>query len=136
MVAFSKVNAFVDELGKGTHVFGGTPDTLKLGLTNTDPTASGTTFSGLTTGGGYTSPGTTITITSWSQTSGVGKLVLADVTFTSSGSIGPFRYAVIHNNSKSDKIIGYYDYGSAVTLASTETFTVDFDPSLGALTIT
>jgi hypothetical protein len=43
---------------------------------------------------------------------------------------------VIYNDTASnDELIGWYDYGSDVTLASGETFTVDFDGSAGALTI-
>jgi len=69
----------------------------------------------------------------------VAKLILADTVFTATaGGIGPFQYAILYNTSSSaaNKIIGWYNYGSAVTLADTETFTVDFDPSTGALTIT
>jgi hypothetical protein len=43
---------------------------------------------------------------------------------------------VLYNDTATNKeLIGWWDYGSAVTLADTETFTVDFDPSAGALTI-
>jgi hypothetical protein len=52
------------------------------------------------------------------------------------GGMGPFRYAVLYNSSAGNKLVGSYDYGSSVTLAVTETFTVDFDGSLGVLTLT
>jgi hypothetical protein len=55
---------------------------------------------------------------------------------TASGAVATFRYVVIYNDTASnDELIGWYDYGSDVTLASGETFTVDFDSSNGALTI-
>ena len=75
------------------------------------------------------------TFSTGAQTSGTYKLVLQDVTFTASGgSIGPFRYAVIYNDSATspaDALVGFYDYGSSVTLNSGESFTTDFDDTNG-----
>ena len=118
-------------------------DTLKVLLTNTTPVATNTVKANLTeisAGNGYTAGGTAATITSSAQTSGTYKLVLGDVVFTASGgSIGPFRYAVLYNDtptSPADPLIGWYDYGSSITLADTETLTVDFDATNGVLTLT
>lgn len=138
MASFVKFNSFVEALAEKSHNLGA--DTLKVLLTNSAPSASNTVKADLTeisAGNGYTAGGTAATISSSSQTSGTYKLVLADVVFTASGgSIGPFRYAVLYNDTAtSDELIGYWDYGSSITLASTETFTVDFDPSAGVLTI-
>jgi hypothetical protein len=78
-------------------------------------------------------------VSSSAQTTGTYKLVLADVVFTAAGgSIGPFRYAVLYNDtptSPADPLIGWWDYGSSITLADTETFTVDFDGTNGVLQI-
>jgi hypothetical protein len=44
---------------------------------------------------------------------------------------------VLYNDTASnDELIGYWDYGAAVTLANGETFIVDFDPTNGVLTLT
>lgn len=60
--------------------------------------------------------------------------MLADVVFTASGSMGPFRYAILYDDTLTgDPLIGYWDYGSSITLASGETFTVDFDATTGVL---
>lgn len=137
MATFTKFNSFVEALAEKSHNLGS--DTLKLVLTNTAPSASNSILTDITqiaNGNGYTTGGATITTSSSAQTSGTYKLVLADVVFTATGSMGPFRYAVITNSTAaSGELIGSYDYGSSITLASTETFTIDFDASNGVLTL-
>jgi hypothetical protein len=90
-------------------------------------------------GNGYTAGGTAASVTSSAQTSGTYKLVLGDVVFTASGgSIGPFRYAVLYNDtptSPADPLIGWWDYGSALTLANGESLNWDADPTTGVLTL-
>ena len=138
MATFNKFNSFVEAVAEKSHNLGA--DTLKVMLTNSAPIASNTVKANLTdisAGNGYTAGGTAASISSSAQSSGTYKLVLADVVFTASGgSIGPFRYAVLYNDTAtSDELIGWWDYGSSITLASGETFTVDFDPTNGVLTI-
>lgn len=138
MATFTKFNSFVEALAEKTHNLGS--DTLKVMLTLTAPAATNTVKADLTeisAGNGYTAGGTAASITSSSQTSGTYKLVLGDVVFTASGgSIANFRYAVLYNDTATnDELIGYWDYGSTVTVATGETFTVDFDATNGVLTI-
>jgi hypothetical protein len=139
MAAFQKVNAFVAALAHGKHDL--SSDTLKVLLTNTVPGTAAAVRADLTEisdGNGYVSGGNTASVTSSDQTSGTYKLVLADpATFSASGgAIGPFRYAVLWNSSAANgDLIGYWDYGSSVTLADGESFTVDFSPTTGVLTL-
>ncbi len=140
MVAALKHQQFVEDVAEKIHNLGA--DTIKVLLTNTAPTAANATKSALTeisAGNGYTAGGATATISSSAQSGGTYKLVLADVVFTASGgSIGPFRYAVVYNDtptSPADPLIQSYDYGSSITLADGETFTVDFDATNGVLTL-
>lgn len=138
MAAFNKFQSFVEALAEKVHNLGA--DSLKVMLTNTAPVATNSVKANLTdisAGNGYTAGGTAATISSSAQTSGTYKLVLADVVFTAAGgSIGPFRYAVLYNDTATnDELIGWWDYGSAITLASGETFTVDFDGTNGVLTL-
>ena len=137
MASFTKFNSFVEALAEKTHNLGA--DTLKVVLTNSAPVAANTVLADITqiaNGNGYTTGGTAATISSSAQTSGTYKLVLADVTFTASGSMGPFRYAVLYNDTAtSDELIGWWDYGSSITLAASETFTVDFDATNGVLQV-
>lgn len=140
MAAFFKYNSFVLELGSGGHNL--TTATLKCALTNTAPAATDTVWAAgtqipPTNTNGYTATGNTLTGVSYTQTSGVAKLIITDTVFTASGgTLGPFRYAILYNSTASSKLIGSYDYGSSITLNNTETFTVDFDGTNGVLTIT
>lgn len=140
MATFNKYYCFVENLAEKVHNLGS--DTLKVALTNTAPTVASDTVWNTTVApapaaaNGYSAGGNTITTTSSAQTTGTYKLVLADSVFTASGgSIGPFRYVILYNSTASNAVIGYYDYGSSITLADTETFTVDFDATNGVLTL-
>lgn len=140
MATYNKFNVFVEDLAEKVHNLGS--DTLKVMLTNSAPSASNTVkanISEISAGNGYTAGGESVTISSSAQTSGTYKLVLADVVWTASGgSIGPFRYVVLYNDtptSPADPLIAWWDYGSSVTLADTETFTVDFDATSGVMTL-
>lgn len=145
MAAFNKFNIFVEDLAKAVHNFTpSTGDTLKVYLSNDTPSASldaiKADLAEITAGNGYTAGGNSATISASAQTSGTYKLILSDpTTWTATGgTIGPFRYAVLYNDStaaKTDPLIGYWDYGSAVTLAIGESFAVDFDGSTGVLTL-
>ena len=137
MATFNKFNSFVEALAEKVHNLGS--DTLKVMLTNSAPSAANTVKANITeiaAGNGYTAGGTQAAISSSAQISGTYKLVLADVVFTASGAVGPFRYAVLYNDTATnDELIAYADYGSSVSLANGETFTVDFDAVNGAIQI-
>lgn len=139
MASFNKFYPFVEALAEKVHNLGA--DTLKVMLTNTAPVATNsvkTDITEITAANGYTAGGNTAAITSSAQTTGTYKLVLGDpATWTATGgSIGPFRYAVLYNDTALSKnLIGWWDYGSSVTLADGEQFTVDFDPTTGVLTL-
>lgn len=138
MAAYQKFQSFVEALSEKVHNLGS--DTLKVALTNSAPVNTNTVLANITqisNGNGYTTGGTQATISSSAQTAGTYKLVLADVVFTASGgTIGPFRYAVLYNDTATnDELIAWVDYGSAITLNAGEIFTVDFDASNGVLQI-
>lgn len=140
MPALTKYNSFIDELSKGGHNLA--TDTFKLALTNTAPNFASDTVWNTTVApapaaaNGYPAGGNTITTTSGTTTAGVFKLVLVDTVFTATaGGIGPFRYAILYNSSKSNKLIGAYDNTVSNTLNATDTFTTDFDATNGVLTV-
>lgn len=138
MVAFNKVNSFVEALAEKVHNLGS--DTLKALLTNSAPSASNTQKSDLTeisAGNGYSAGGIALTVSASAQSGGTYKLTITDAVLTAiGGSIGPFRYVALYNDTATnDELIGWYDYGSSITLANGETFTIDFDGSAGVLTL-
>jgi hypothetical protein len=138
MATFYKFNSFVEAMAEKAHEL--ETDTLKIALSNTTLSAGMTNLAAvtqITASGGYATGGKQITVSSSSQTSGTYKLVLADLVFTATGaSMGPFRYVVLYNDtSTTDLLIGAWDYGSSITLADTETFTVDLSPTNGVLQI-
>lgn len=138
MATFNKFNSFVENLAEKVYNLGS--DTLKVALTNTSPNATNTVLANITqlaNTNGYTTGGTAASITTSAQSGGTYKLVLADVTFTATiGSIGPFQYVVLYDDTATnDELIGYYDYGTALTVTVGNSFTVDFDATAGVLTI-
>lgn len=132
MAAYNKFNNFVQYLGQKEFAFAGTPDTLKVMLTNTAPVATNSQYSDisaneLANGGGYTTGGATATIVSWTNSSGTSTLTCDNTTWTGSGAgTGSFRYAVLYD-STTGYLIGWWDYGSSISLASGDTFTVAFN---------
>lgn len=137
MATFNKVDIFVQDLAQKQHNLA--TDVLKVALTNTAPTSTSTVVTAgttdLATGGGYTAGGGTVTTTSCVQTTGIVKLLVQNLVFTATTGFGPFRYAILHNSTNLNKIIGWYDYGSSISLQASETFTVNFDQTNGVLTI-
>lgn len=138
MAAFNKYEVFTENLSEKVHDLD--LDTLKVMLSNTAPNAAthavradSTEIAG---GNGYTSGGTDAN-NATSRSGGTTSVTGVDIVFTASGgSIGPFRYAILYNDTPvapADPLIGWWDYGSSITLNTGETFTVDFGTSLFTL---
>ena len=140
MATFTKFLPFVEALAEKKHDLG--TDTFFVQLLNSVPTNTNAVETDLPadlgSGFGYTAGGVTCgAATGSAQAAGVYKLTIADKVITAAGgSIGPFRYVVLFNNTATNKdLIGWYDYLSSITLLDTETLTIDFDGTNGVLTI-
>lgn len=141
MATFNKFESFSEKLAKGeidcaNHV-------LKVFLTNTTPLYNSmdekadlteiAALNGYTAGGQSTSNGVT-------RSGGVTSVTGVDVVWTASGGPIPssgagFRYVVLYDATASGSpVIGAWDYGSTITLADGETFTVDFGASMFTVT--
>ena len=143
MASFNKINQFVADVASGVHQMQtGTTHVYKVFLTNTAPISTNsvkTDIAEITAGNGYTAGGPTVGTVTGSQTSGTFKFTGGtDPVITATGNIGPFRYVVLYNDTPTapaDPLIGWWDYGSSISLATGETFTVDLDQTNGILTL-
>lgn len=139
MAAFQKFQPFVEALAHKGHDLAN--DTLKVLLTNEQPVVVSAVLTDVTevaAGNGYTAGGNNASIVSATQTDGTFRLVLQDpATWTAAGgTVGPFQWAVLYNDTATNKdLIGYWNYGTPVTLADGESFSVDFDAATGVLTL-
>ena len=137
MAAFNKFENFVEDLGKGIHQLHAAGHTLKIYLSNATPSVSldavKADLAEISAGNGYVAGGEDVQNDA-TETGGVLTVTGVDVVWTGTGgSFGPFRYAVLYNDtptSPADPLIGWWDYGSAISVNDIETFTSDFGASL------
>jgi hypothetical protein len=131
MATYNKFEQFTLDLANKVHDLN--LDTLKVYLSNAVPSATldvvKVDVAEIASGNGYTAGGADTT-NSTSEVTGTMTVAGVDVVWTAAGgTIGPFQYAVLYNDTPvapADPLIGWWDYGSAVTLQIGETFTVDF----------
>ncbi|RUU29774.1 hypothetical protein [Mesorhizobium sp. M6A.T.Ce.TU.016.01.1.1] len=139
MAAFNKFQSFVEALAEKVHNLGADQLVVALCAAANAPVAGNSVLADLTQVAYTNLSSRNITTSASAQTAGTYKLTLADLVLTASGgSVAAFRYIVIYNDtptSPADPLIGWYDYGSDLTLADGESLTIDFDGSAGVLTI-
>lgn len=139
MATFNKFNQFVEDLAKGVHNF--TSDatcsvTVALTAAANAPVATNSVLADLTEVSYANLSSRVITGVTAEQTSGTVTFTANDLVLTASGAVATFRYVVLYNDdptSPADPLIGWYDYGSDVTLANGETFTIDFTTGFATL---
>ena len=136
MASFNKFNCFVADVSHALHdMMTGTSQVYKVYLTNTAPTASNTVYNtpaDLSAANGYTAGG-------YPSEPSPARKARARFKFSGStdpawtaagGSIGPFQFAVLYNaTSATQPLIGWWDYGTAITLTNGNTFTVSLGPT-------
>lgn len=133
-VTFNKFQQFVEDLGKGVHNF--TSDatcTVTVALCNSSnaPVATNAVLTDLTVVSYTNLSSRVVTGITWEHTTGTAHMTADDLVLTASGTVATFRYVVLYNDdSASDSLIGWYDYGSDVTLQNGETFTIDFNTDI------
>lgn len=134
LVAYNKFDIFVEDLCDAVHdLLGATVGTdvhdIKIYLSNAAPSASldavKADLAEITVANGYTGP---VSVTpNGTRTTGTFTLTGTAVTITASGgSVGPFQYVVLYNDTPTapaDPLIAWWDRGTALTLADGETFT-------------
>jgi hypothetical protein len=128
-------SAFKEHVMEGVHIFGTHQVVVYLTAAGSAPVAGNSVLADLTPIS-YTNLSSRNVTTSSSGLSGTTQqVVFTDLVLTASGgSVAAFRYVGLYNDtptSPADPLIMFYDYGSALTLANTETLTIDFaSPSI------
>jgi hypothetical protein len=135
MATYTKFEVFIEDLFNKEHdlfgTAGATADTLKVYLSNTAPNVAThgvkADLAEIATGNGYS--GAVSCANVGSRASGTFTLVGTSLTITASGgSVGPFRYVVLFNDTHaSDGLVAYWDYGSSITLADGESISLKFN---------
>jgi hypothetical protein len=140
LAVFNKFNSFVEDLAEKVHNLASDSLVVALTAAANAPVVSNTVVANLTQISYTNCSSRALVQASSAQTAGVYKLVLNDLVLTATGgSVGPFRYIVIYNDtptSPADPLIGWYDRGSDITLADGDSLTIDFSPTNGVLQIT
>lgn len=140
MASFNKFQQFVEDVLKGEHNF--TSDstcTVTVALTNAAnaPAATDATLSDLTEISYTNLSSRVVTGVTAEHSTGTVTLTANDLVLTASGgSVAPFRYVCLYNDdttTPNDALIGFYDYGSDLTLADGETLTIDFTTGFATL---
>jgi len=138
MATFNKFNSLVEALAEGVHNW--QTATLTVALSNTAPVNTNTVLANIaqiiyTNIQDGTTTGRNLTGVTSSQVSGLYTLNANDLVLTGTGSVPAFRYVVLYNNSATnDELIGWFDYGAAITVLTGETFTINWDAT-GILTL-
>jgi hypothetical protein len=124
MATYNKFQAWAETMVEGANLGS---DQFVIALSNTAPVATNSVLADITQISYTNLSSRNVSTTSSSQTGGTYTLVLADLVMTASGAVGPFRYVVLYDDTVAgDPLVGWWDYGSSITMANAETFTVDF----------
>lgn len=138
-VAYNKFQQFVENLCKGVHNF--TSDatcslTVALMTHANIPVVTNSVLANLTPIAYTNLSARVISGVTAEHTTGTVNLTVNDLVLTASGAVATFRHVAIYDDdptSPADPLICFFDYGSDVTLANGETFTLDFASDLFTL---
>ncbi len=140
MATFNKFQQFVEDLAKGVHNF--TSDatcsvTVALTAAANAPVATNSVLANLTQISYTNLSSRVVTGITAEHTTGTVTFTADDLVLSASGgSVAAFRYIVLYNDdptSPADPLIGWYDYGSDLTLADGESLTINFTTGFATL---
>ena len=136
MATYTKFQCFLKDFVDGEHDF--TTDTLKVALSsaaNAPSASADVKLADITTIAAPAVDNVTLTTSSSGWAAGAFTVVVADLTMTANGAVGPFRYVTVYNETAtSDPLICFFDYGAEVTLHANDTIILDFGTELFSLT--
>lgn len=125
---FTRFHGLAEEIAKGNHAFG--THTYKAYLSNAAPNAAThlvkADIAEIAAGNGYPAGGVAATC-SVVRTGNVAEVrISADGQITATGPVGPFRYLIFWN-ATNNNLVGYADYGVAISLGNGEVFNINYD---------
>lgn len=124
MATYNKFQAWAETMVESANL---ATDQFTLALSNSAPVATNSVLADITEISYTNLSSRDFTTASSSQSGGTYSLTLSDLVLTASGSVGPFRYAILYDNTLAgDPLVGWWDYGSSITMANADTFTIDF----------
>ena len=124
MATYNKFQAWAETMVESANL---ATDQFTLALSNSAPVATNSVLADITEISYTNLSSRDFTTASSSQSGGAYSLTLSDLVLTASGSVGPFRYAILYDNTLAgDPLVGWWDYGSSITMANADTFTIDF----------
>jgi len=137
VATFQKFDQFAVDLAAGVHVLTTAGSLLRVALTNTPPVIATDAVIADIAQIAYTN----ITETMPADVANVGAETPAgtwdvsgtDIVLNATGAVATFQWVVLYNDTPPgpvDPLIGFWDYGSGVTLANGESFTIDFGTSI------
>lgn len=133
MATFNKFNQFVEDVAHGVHDLATDQLVVALCAAANAPVAGNSVLANLTQIAYTNLSSRNITTSTSGQTSGTYTLSLTDLPLSAAGgAVATFRYIVIYNDtptSPADPLVGWFDYGSDLTLADGESLTLDFAAS-------
>lgn len=140
MATYTKYNTWVENLSNKLIDAFGTTDTWKAVIHTDSPQATDNGLADLTQiagNNGYTTGGIDISFNS-TRSTGTVTATASDQTWTASGgNLGSSTtgewVSIYDDTSASDNLLASFDYGTTFTVASGETFTLDFGASLYTL---
>jgi len=137
MAVFNKINILPTDILNKVHDFGADALTVALTTNANAPVATNSILGNLTEIA-YTNLSTRVIANNLVvQNTAIAELAADDLVLTASGAVATFRWVTIYNDTPSapvNPLICYYDYGSDVTLANAETFTINFATNIFTLT--
>lgn len=145
MAAFNRINSFAYDLSIGRHNFAsGAGYNVVLSTAAANNGANSTVITNvtqITAASGYTANGNNVAIASTQGASNGNNTNItgANAVWTASGNnlgnaTSNVEFATLFNTASPFSLVGYWDYGSAITVANTETFTVAWGANIYQIT--
>ncbi len=132
MASYGKFEQTVEDWMEGVYTASTDQFTVALTTNANAPVASNSVLANLTEISYTNLSSRDITTNSSGQTSGTFTQLFTDLVLTASGAVATFRHIVIYDNTPSsplDPLLARFDFGSDLTLASSETLTIDWTTS-------